>query len=69
MWDLVEGYIRQVAEVTVDGELSFEYPNPKSFWGTVISDSSVDNGFFTVEDNDGVIHQCYCKSLRIKVKF
>ena len=42
----------------MDGELSFELPNPKSFWGMVILDSYVDDGFYTVEDNEGVINQC-----------
>ena len=48
MWDLVEGDIKLGAEVTVDGVLSFELPNPESFWGTAVSDSYVDNGFHTV---------------------
>ena len=39
MWDFVEGDIKRGAEVTVDGELSFELPNPKSLLGTVVSDS------------------------------
>ena len=45
MWDLIEFDIEQGAEVTVGGELSFELPNPKSFWGTAVSDSYVDNIF------------------------
>ena len=48
MWDLVEVDIKRGAEITVDGELSFELPNPKSFWGTVVSDIYVDNGFYTI---------------------
>ena len=69
MWDLVEGDIKQGAEVNVDGDLSFEFPNPKSFWGAVVSDSSVDNGFYAVEDNEVVLHQCCRERLRLRVKF
>ena len=50
---MVEGDFKQGAEVTVDGELSFELQNPKSLWGTVFSNSYVDNDFYTVEDNEG----------------
>ena len=58
MWYLVEGDIKLVAEVTMDGELLFELKNPRWFWGTVVSYSYVNNGFYTVEDNEGVLHQC-----------
>ena len=53
----------------MDGELLFELPNPKSFWSKVVSDSYVDNGFNTVEYNECVIHQCFCKRLRLQVEF
>ena len=69
MWDLIEVDIKQGAEVTVDGELSFKLPNPKSFWDTVVSYSYVDNGFYTVEDNEGVFHQFCHECLRLRVKF
>ena len=69
MWYLVEGDIKRGAGVTVNCELLFELPNKKSFWGTVVSDSYVDNGFYTVEDNVGVPYQCYCEHLRPWFKF
>ena len=37
--------------------------------GAVASDSSVDNFFYAVEDNEGVLHQCCRKHLRLQVKF
>ena len=55
MWDLFEGDIKRGAEVTVDGGLSFELPNTKSILGMVVSDSYVYNGFYNVEDNEGVL--------------
>ena len=51
------------------GELSFELPNPKSFWGTVVSYSYVNNGFCTVEAHEVVIHQYYRGRLRLQVNF
>ena len=63
------GWYQKVSEITVDGELSFELPNPKSFWGTVILDSYVDDGFYTVEDNEGVINQCCHDRLHLWVNF
>ena len=68
-WDVFEGDIKQGAEVTVDSELSFELPNPKSFWVTVVSDSYADSGLNTVEDNEGVLHQYCRKCKRLRVKF
>ena len=65
MCDFYEGDIKQGAEVTVDGELLFELSNPKSFWGTVVSASYVDNGSYNVEDNEGVLHQLCCEILRL----
>ena len=59
MWYLVEGDIKRGAGVTVNCELWFELPNTNSFRGTVVSDSYVDNGFYIVEDNVGVLYQCY----------
>ena len=47
----------------------FELPNPKSFWGTVFSYSYGDNDFYTVEDNEGVLHQCCLECLRLRVNF
>ena len=69
MWYLVEGDIKRGAGVTVNCELSFELPTPKSFWGTVVSYSYVNNGFCTVEAHEVVIHQYYRGRLRLQVNF
>ena len=69
MWDLVEVDIKRGAEVPMDGEPSFELTNPKLFWVTVVSDSYVNNGFYTVEDIEGVLHQCCRECLCLRVKF
>ena len=53
----------------MDGELLFELSNPKSFWGTVFSYSYGDNDFYTVEDNEVVLHQCCLECLRLRVNF
>ena len=49
MWDLVEGDIKRGTEVTVDGNISFELPNPIFFGGAVVSDSYVSNGFILLK--------------------
>ena len=65
MWYLVEVDIKRGAEITMGGEMLFEFPNPESFWGTVVSDSYADNGFYTVEYNEGVLHQFCRERLRL----
>ena len=56
IWYLVEGDIKRGYEVTFDGQMSFESPNPKAFWGKVFLGSC--NGVYIGEEKKGALHKC-----------